>query len=360
MHRSESNLLLCYVAHHDEAYAWGERRRLERHPTTGAAQLVEVRETVIEIPVYVEAAPIEVPAPPKLLLFANTSEEDLLGYGIPADWLADVRAATEDTILDLADHLPDEAAEALLSLATGGTPPAPVHAAADTDPFAHPDAQRRFRVMTDVAELERALESPWEKWVVFLHPAQRGIVERRYNGPARVAGSAGTGKTVVALHRAVDLARTYGQANVLLTTFSDTLARALGRKLDLLIGNEPAIRTRITVEAIDRVGARVYETMLGPGQIAEGRDPPRAAARGVGRGGDTPIQRSLLGDRVARRGGRLAVDGLGVVSRRGAAGAQDAPRGEAACAPLVDLRAGAHQAGRTRDDDRAERVRGRD
>ena len=49
-------LLLCYVDHHDPAYRWAERRKLETHPKTGAAQLVEVRETVQEIiiPKYVE------------------------------------------------------------------------------------------------------------------------------------------------------------------------------------------------------------------------------------------------------------------------------------------------------------------
>ena len=56
VHRTESGLLLCYVNHHDNAYHWAERRRLETHPKTGAAQLVEIRETVreITIPKYVE------------------------------------------------------------------------------------------------------------------------------------------------------------------------------------------------------------------------------------------------------------------------------------------------------------------
>ena len=195
--------------------------------------------------------------------------------------------ADDNTLLDLADHLPVEAAEALLELATGGTPPLPSHASPktgsyafavapsrystgglsqvpippppetgsdtdweaplgfstgglpqipshtppETDPFEHPDARRRFRVIHDVEELERALDYPWEKWVVFLHPAQRDLVERTYNGPARVSGSAGTGKTIVALHRAVHLARTNPDARVLLTTFSETLANALRSKL---------------------------------------------------------------------------------------------------------------------------------
>src|SRR5438045_217463 len=88
VHRTDASLLLCYVHHHDEAYEWAERRKLETHPRTGAAQLVEIRETVQEvvIPKYVE---VERAAPPKPSLFANVPEQDLLGYGGPADWLED-------------------------------------------------------------------------------------------------------------------------------------------------------------------------------------------------------------------------------------------------------------------------------
>src|SRR5205807_8001549 len=107
------------------------------------------------------------------------------------------------------------------------------------DPFTHPDAERRFRMPGNVKELERALDFPWEKWAVFLHPDQRSLVERAFNGPARVSGSAGTGKTVVALHRAAHLARRRSDAKVLLTTFSTTLANALRAKLAELVGNEP-------------------------------------------------------------------------------------------------------------------------
>ncbi len=214
-----------------------------------------------------EAEVPPVSAVPKPALFDGVSDEDLLGYGVPAAWLDDVRRATEGTLFDLAEHLPGEASEALLELATGGTPQRPVHAAADADPFAHPDAQRRFRVMTNAEELQRALDYPWENWTVFLHPAQRDIVERRDSGPARVSGSAGTGKTIVALHRAVHLARTYGQAKVLLATFSDTLARALRLKLERLLGSEPGVQGRITVSAIDRVGIQVYEAAFGEGRL---------------------------------------------------------------------------------------------
>jgi mRNA-degrading endonuclease RelE of RelBE toxin-antitoxin system len=267
VHKAHDDLLLCYVDHHDKAYQWAERRKLETHPKTGAAQLVEVRETVqqIIIPKYVE---IEQPTPPKPLLFVNLTDDELLGYGVPLEWLNDVREANEDKLLVLADHLPDEAAEALLELATGGKPEAAKPVLVGADPFAHPDAQRRFRVMNNVEELERALNYPWEKWTVFLHPAQRQWVENDYSGPARVSGSAGTGKTIVALHRAVFLARSNPDARVLLTTFSDILANALRTKLKRLISNEPRLAERLEVHSIKAIGERLFKSHLGPSQIA--------------------------------------------------------------------------------------------
>ena len=267
VHRTADSLLLCYVDHHDRAYAWAERRRLETHPSTGAAQLVEIRERVQEIvvPAYVQAPPASAPKTP---LLAHVAEEELLGYGVPAEWLADVRQATEDTLLTLADHLPAEAAEAVLELATGGTPHRLRAGPRPADPFEHPDARRRFRVMTDADELARALEYPWERWTVFLHPAQRDLVERRFGGPARIAGSAGTGKTVVALHRAAHLARANPDARILLTTFSETLASALRTKLARLIGTEPRLRERVDVDALDTVARRLHDRMLGRAEVA--------------------------------------------------------------------------------------------
>ncbi|QVL46998.1 MAG: UvrD-helicase domain-containing protein [Thiocapsa sp.] len=268
VHRASGSLLLCYVDHHDRAYAWAERRKLEVHPQTGAAQLVEIRERIEEVavPVYVKVAQ---PTPTRPLLFAQRSDSELLGYGVPPEWLADVRLANEDTLLELADHLPAEAAEALLQLATGEQPPVsrPV-ATPDADPFAHPDAQRRFRIMSDAQELERALAFPWDKWTIFLHPAQRQWVEREFNGPARVCGSAGTGKTIVALHRAVFLARRHPESRVLLTTLSETLANALRTQLRRLISTEPRLAERLEVDAINAVGSRLYARHLGPARMA--------------------------------------------------------------------------------------------
>jgi mRNA-degrading endonuclease RelE of RelBE toxin-antitoxin system len=259
VHKTQSSLLLCYVNHHDKAYDWAERRKLETHPTTGAAQLVEIRETVKEIvvPVYVQA---EISAAPMAALFDDMSDAELLGYGVPLEWLDDVRLANESTLLVLADRLPGEAAEALLELATGGKPRIATPSVPIGNPFEHPDAQRRFRIMTNVEELQRALDFPWDKWTVFLHPEQRQLVERDYAGPARVSGSAGTGKTIVALHRAVHLARLHPDARVLLTTFSDTLAKALHAKVRRLVGSEPRLAERIDVYSLKAIALRLYKS----------------------------------------------------------------------------------------------------
>ena len=285
VHRSERSLLICYVDHHDRAYEWAERRRLETHPKTGAAQLIEIRETVRDVFVP-KVVPTDATAEiaKKEPLFANRSDAELLGYGVPVEWLEDVRKADEDSLLNLADHLPSEATEALLQLATGGIPvekgvislanAAPEEEFVEVqakqfapDPFKHPDAQRRFRLIANSADLQQALASPWERWTVFLHPEQKALVTQHFSGSARVAGSAGTGKTVVALHRAAHLARANPDARVLLATFSDTLASALQTKLQRLLVGEPRLAERIDVTSLDAIGKRLHKALIGPVEL---------------------------------------------------------------------------------------------
>ena len=267
VHQSGDSMTLCYVDHHDDAYRWAHGRRMEAHPQTGAMQIVEIHETVreIEVPVYVEA---ERQAPPKPRPATGMPDDQLLSYGVPVEWLGSVRDADEDGLLNIASHLPEEAGEALLQIAAGGTPQPALPVPADADPFDHPDAMRRFRVMRDVEELAQALDYPWEKWSIFLHPAQHAIVAREYNGPARVSGAAGTGKTIVALHRAVHLARTNPNAKVLLTTFSETLANALRDRLRILVSSEPRLAERVEVYAIDALGERLFDLNLGTPSFA--------------------------------------------------------------------------------------------
>lgn len=262
IHKRDSDTLLAWVGHHDDAYRWAQTRRIESHPRTGVVQIVEARETVEDVVVQrIVEESVRLPR-----LFAKETDDTLLSWGVPEDWLDTVRDATEDTVIDIAMRLPSEAADAILSAATGERPqPAPVVVEGE-DPWAHPDALRRFRVVENVEELKAALDAPWEKWTVFLHPAQREFVERDFNGPARVIGSAGTGKTIVALHRAVRLAAD-PDANVLLTTFNRRLADLLRTKLPLIAKRE--VLERIVVEDIGAVIHRLHAERFGPVEIVD-------------------------------------------------------------------------------------------
>ena len=278
IHKTAASFLICYADHHDDAYKWAERRRIETHPKTGAAQIVEVRERVEEIAVPVYAAPepqvaAAAEAPARFLppLFHELSEEDLLGVGVPEDWVADVRQSSEDGFFELADHIPAEAAETLLDYVATGFLRKPDETARGISPFDHPDAQRRFRVLDDVEELERALAYPWDQWTVFLHPSQRRVVSQDFNGPARVSGSAGTGKTVVALHRTAAVLKENKQAKVLLTTFSSPLANALEHKLRMLTGRNGSDRSNVTILPFDGVARDLFTLAFGHS--------PRAASK---------------------------------------------------------------------------------
>jgi superfamily I DNA/RNA helicase len=274
VHKTTGSLLIAYVGHHDDAYHWAERRRIETHPKTGALQIVEIRERVEEVTTRLPAQrafefgqPIEIPLAPATPagapLFAKLGRDVLLSVGVPEDWIADVQAADDDGFLALADHLPAESAEALLEYVSSGVLKGPPPAAPGASPLAHPDTLRRFRVVENAEELQAALEYPWEQWAVFLHPTQRDIVERSFPGPARVAGSAGTGKTVVALHRVMHHLRQSPDARVLLTTFSDPLANALQPKFRVLAGPETHLLDRVAVASFLGIASELHQLAFG-------------------------------------------------------------------------------------------------
>jgi len=270
LHKDGEHTLLAWVGHHDEAYRWAERRKLVPHERTGAMQLVEIVERVEERLAPLEAAAEEIPPPVAVHRpFADLSDDALLDVGVPRDWLGAVRDTDVARVDALFASLPDEAAEALLDFATGGrlADHVAVKAVPGSDPFTHPDAQRRFRAVEGLEELKAALDAPFAQWAVFLHPAQRAPVNRVWNGPARVSGSAGTGKTIVALHRAVHLASRPG-ARVLLTTFSKTLAKSLAGKVELMTEALLDARQRLSVRAIDQAAQELHTDAFGQQNLA--------------------------------------------------------------------------------------------
>ena len=258
-------------------------------------------------------------------------------------------AANEDELLALADHLPEEAAEALLELATGGTPQCPVAVRrrrpvrASRCAAAVPGHGRRRGARACARLPVGALDG--------LPPSRRSatIVERDYGGPARVSGSAGTGKTIVALHRAVlPRPRRIPDARVLLTTYSDTLAASLANRLELLIGNEPRVGERIEVHSIGEVGRRLYRAHAGEPRIAAASRFARLRARGVRGGGSQrfrpALPRSPSGSRSSTRGscgpGTTTATFAGSGARPGSlrSSAPSCGRSSSACSTRLDAR----------------------
>lgn len=245
--------VVLWVDKHDDAYRWAERRMCAIHPDTGTMQVVLTAEAAAES--LAETAPAAAPATVKATprtLFTSQSDEDLLSLGVPPEFLTHVRDVKADDEVDrLETILPREAFEGIFLLAAGysltearaelGIARA---GAVDTRDFAaaveREGTKRQFVVITDAAEMEKILAAPLEQWRVFLHPSQRRLVEMSANGPVRVLGSAGTGKTVVAMHRAAWLVRQVCRPGekVLFTTFTRNLAADINANLKKLCSHE--------------------------------------------------------------------------------------------------------------------------
>lgn len=218
--------LLLWVDHHDEAYQWAARKKCEVNPKTGTIQVFDVQ-NVAQTVSEKEETPI----------FSKASDEQLLQIGVPADQLAYVRSFTDkDAFYKAEESFPKDAFEYLSWLLEGYSPEEVLDLLeSDTehtgeakdlaDALNVPATQKSFVVVEGEEELRSIMSAPLEKWRVFLHPTQRRIVKKKYSGPARVLGGAGTGKTVVAMHRAKNLAvKLDGTKRILFTTFTANLA----------------------------------------------------------------------------------------------------------------------------------------
>lgn len=250
---------LLFAGHHDPAYRWAERRNIGRHSVTGALQIVETVESVAEAEPALRAVAATAETTPVVRgLLAEHDGPYLLSLGVPEDWVSLVRhAPDEDRVLEIASHLPQEVAERLVALASGEFVPPPA-AIKPTQPLIDsPDVSSRFYVPSDQAELAAVLNAPLEKWITFLHPSQRAIVAITPKGPVKVTGSAGTGKTVVAMHRARHLAR-QGK-RVLLTSFVTTLCRSIESSLKLFC--TPEELSRITVGTVHSQALRLVRSV---------------------------------------------------------------------------------------------------
>jgi hypothetical protein len=217
--------MLLWVDHHDEAYAWAKNKKCSINKTTGSVQIFDVQQVTIEKQVT--------PG-----IFAELADDILTRIGVPEEQFDFVKSITnlEDLYAKKA-FIPEEAYEGLEWIGNGFeveevletlySAQQPVDFKEDDYAAAlQTDASKKtFVIVEGEDELEAIMSEPLEKWRIFLHPTQRKVVNKTFSGPARVLGGAGTGKTVVAMHRAKKLAEELESGKkILFTTYTKNLA----------------------------------------------------------------------------------------------------------------------------------------
>lgn len=251
---------LLRVDSHDEAYDWVRNRRVTVNMATGH---MEVRDEAIIDSAIEELT--QTLTGHKRPLFAHISDADLIRLGIDDQMLKFARMLTDTAMLEALDgKLPQVQYDVLFGLAAGMSPEdvwndvvgaaAPREIDPDNVTAATQRMPHKVALVEGPDELIELFDKPFARWRVYLHPLQRDAAYRSYSGSAQVTGGPGTGKTVVALHRARHLARQGGR--VLLTTFTATLARALAESLRLLETDDEVLFL-VDVLTVDQVARRV-------------------------------------------------------------------------------------------------------
>ncbi|AFU46483.1 hypothetical protein C380_13920 [Acidovorax sp. KKS102] len=251
--------VLLYVDHHDDAYRWAENRKLTINPVTGAMQMLTFESVTEQVPEEARSAnaataegTLNAPVVAAPALFADLEDRNLMSLGVPQELLGFVRSIVSEEELDAKQaKLPMEAYEGLFLVAAGDTVSQVLNAretrvdkVIDTQDFAAAlataESQSRFVVVSDDESMTAILNAPLAQWRVFLHPTQKKLTVGDRSGPVRVLGGAGTGKTVLAMHRAKWLAenRTETNQKVLVTTFTKNLAADIEQNLRTLCSSE--------------------------------------------------------------------------------------------------------------------------
>ncbi|MEV6603546.1 UvrD-helicase domain-containing protein [Kutzneria sp. NPDC051319] len=259
---SGDTYVLLKVLPHDDAYVWAQRRTASVNAATGRIEIRDVVAIDETIPALSDMAAYE-----SHLLFEQVGDADLRRLGVDDQTLSFARVLTDPVQLDAArSFLPPTQWDVLFGLAAGLSPEevwaelgaALVEGAVDAEDIdaAVKRSPDRIVLVDGPDELMAILRHPFASWRIYLHPVQRAVVETRYRGPARVTGGPGTGKTVVALHRAHHLAQ-YGHGKVLVTTFTSTLADSLRAGLKLLVASAE-VAACIEVAHVDQVAHRAF------------------------------------------------------------------------------------------------------
>ena len=269
--------LLVHIDSHDRAYEWAKNKRFEVHGMTGVFQVFDAE----EVQSVAQQATHEQPALPNYPL-ARLTDEQLFEAGVPKPLVPAVKSIQNDAGLEaLSDYLPPDCRDVLYGIAAGLS----LHEAmeemlgAATAAEVAPESPGDFTKIAEspnfdlvlVAggeELKQILKGSLEDWRIFLHPYQRKLVKWKTKGPMHIAGSAGTGKTVALMHRAVHLARQLGDnaARVLVTTFTTNLSVTIKHHIQRLA---PDVANRIEVTNLHALARTICNRSGWKGRIAE-------------------------------------------------------------------------------------------
>jgi hypothetical protein len=325
LHLHNGQITLLYVDHHDAAYDWAENRVYKFDEKVKNWKVVKIKEETVVLRTTVEAEP-EAKRP-----YAKYSDNALAATGASPGDFDEIRAATEDTIFDLGlsatvleslmDSLSpsrassearygvarsevsaikivtneekiDPVPEVVLDAAAAALvlPHASVAPVEPPPPVVYGTVVR----VNSQEQLEAVLSGQWEKWQIFLHPNQQELVDAHYSGPVRISGSAGTGKTIVALHRVNHLLRISDDTRVLLTTLSPALAGFLHARLRKLLADRPRLGERVEVAGIDEYAQRLYKLHVGQFQLTSRETVAQWIAEACQAAGDAKLRPLFL------------------------------------------------------------------
>jgi superfamily I DNA/RNA helicase len=295
----DARYALLRVMPHDDAIAWAKKQRFGVNPVTGLVEILDVPTVEAKVDAVVASVPPQVPS-----LFANCRDRDFTAVGVDEELIPLLRRIVDEAELyAIANYLPDAQSDAVLMLADGMSPQAVWAEIArdyeltsdvvDTEDIEtaikQPGSRSHFVVTTNDAELVDLLSGDFEAWRTFLHPAQRAVAYRPvYKGSAKVTGGAGTGKTVVAVHRARFLAQRLIEAGnssgrILFATYTNSLATNLDHTLRTFCTPDEYRRLQVsTVDAFARRTLSAAKSSLKPVPSEKLREMADQAASMVG------------------------------------------------------------------------------
>jgi len=237
--KGRNDFYILWIDNHDEAMAWAENKTFEWNSVTNTPQLYTLETSEKEVaqkPDWGQKYGYEIPE--KNEAITSLSDEELLKLGVPEKLLDDVNDIDSYAALEkLEERIPEDVFENLFYLLDGLDYSEVIDEVEEAQQSEDGDtlAFKRFYVEVDDELLQRMLDGDLEKWSLFLHPSQRSLVNKDFNGSVKVTGGAGTGKTVAALHRLKYLANKYGGSRkILFATYTNALKRNLGEQVKKL------------------------------------------------------------------------------------------------------------------------------